>query len=107
MDMRLSVGDEAFHKEIRQFLDENLDADYDAIAAANDSQTAPVTARYNPIGGWTGQEDAAQLVAAQALDRLHALAAISGRVFEQNRSQKTAACCGLYLYGAVGRGSPC
>ncbi len=33
MDMRLSVGDEAFRQEIRQFLDENLDADYDAIAA--------------------------------------------------------------------------
>ncbi|MBL71419.1 MAG: cell division protein ZapE [Rhodobiaceae bacterium] len=74
---------------------------------ANDSQTAPVTARYRALlADGQVKEDAAQLVAAQALDRLHAglRAHQAGGFLSKIGLKKPPLVAGLYLYGAVGRG---
>ena len=74
---------------------------------ANDSQTAPVTARYRALlADGQVKEDAAQLVAAQALDRLHEglRAHQAGGFLSKIGLKKPPHVAGLYLYGAVGRG---
>ena len=74
---------------------------------ANDTQTAPVTARYRAlVADGQVKEDAAQLVAAQALDRLHAglRARQAGGFLSKIGLKKPPLVTGLYLYGAVGRG---